>query len=417
MNSIPEAQRLATGLASERQVPHSSLGSVQVIAFAIACGLTVANIFYTQPLIGLIGPALGMSPGRAGLILTLTQIGYGVGLLFLVPLSDVFENRRLAMMSLFAVTLGLLGVATSHSTAAFLASSFVVGVFAAATQILVPFASHLAPAESRGRIVGTVMSGLLGGVMLARPFSSYVAATFGWRAVFYFSAAMTLALALILRAILPQRRPHAVLTYSKMLRSLPRLAAHTPILRRRAFYQATLFAAFNVFWTGAPLLLAREFGLGQRGIALFTLAGAAGALAAPVAGRLADRGKTRPATGWGLGLAVFALLIAMEAATEHSMVLLVIAAVILDAAVQVCQVLSLRAVYTLAPESRGRLNGLFIAAAFVGGATGSGLSPEVYTYHGWDTLQTVAVAFVLAGLTLFISEWRADDDASAGHGL
>ena len=412
MSSIPEAQHSTTGLTLQRPAVQANLGSLQVLAFAIACGLTVANIFYTQPLIGLIGPTLRMPPGRAGLILTLTQIGYGIGLLVLVPLSDVVENRRLVMASLFAVALGLLGVATSHSTASFLAAAFEVGVFAAATQILVPFASHLAPADSRGRIVGTVMSGLLGGIMLARPFSSYVAATLGWRAVFYCSAAMMLGLAFLLRAILPQRRPHAVLTYGKILRSLPRLAARTPILRRRAFYQAMLFGAFNIFWTGAPLLLAQEFGLGQREIALFTLAGAAGALAAPIAGRLADRGITRPATGWALGFAVAALLIAVQAAREHSMALLIVAAVILDAAVQVCQVLSLRAIYTLAPESRGRLNGLFIAAAFVGGATGSGLSPEIYTYHGWGTLQTVAAAFVLAGFTVFMLEWRADDGPS-----
>jgi predicted MFS family arabinose efflux permease len=406
MSSIPEVRAPAAGSIQEQEKVHGRLTTAQMFAFAVACGLTVANIFYAQPLIGLIGPSLGMPLGEVGLIVTLTQVGYGAGLLFLVPLSDVLENRRLVMSALVAVALGSLGVASSHSASAFLLSSFVVGIFAAATQILVPFASHLVPEEARGRVVGNVMSGLLGGVMLARPFSSYVAATFGWRAVFYCSAGMMLVLAFLLREILPQRRPRAALSYGRILRSLPRLALRTPILQRRAFYQAMMFAAFNIFWTGAPLLLAHDFSMGQRGIALFTLAGAAGALAAPIAGRLADRGMTRPATGLALGSALIALLIASGAVTEHSLLLLVLAALILDAAVQVCQVLSMRSIYTLAPESRGRFNGLFIAAAFVGGATGSGLAPAVYTSHGWSTLACVGVVFVIAALTLFVFELR-----------
>jgi predicted MFS family arabinose efflux permease len=415
MSSIPGVQAPLVSSTRERDVVHGSLTTVQLFAFAVACGLTVANIFYTQPLIGLIGPALAMPPAQIGLIVTLTQVGYGAGLLFLVPLSDVTENRRLAMIALGAVTLGLLGVASSHSATTFLLSSFVVGVFAAATQILVPFASHLVAEQDRGRVVGNVMSGLLGGVMLARPFSSYVAATFGWRAVFYISAGMMLVLAVVLRGILPQRHPHAVLTYGETLRSLPRLVARTAILRRRGFYQAMMFAAFNVFWTGVPLLLAHEFGLEQHGIALFTLAGAAGALVAPIAGRLADRGKTQPGTAWALGSALLALLITIGAVTAHSMLLLVLAALLLDAAVQACQVLSMRSIYTLAPESRGRLNGLFIAAAFVGGAAGSGLAPAVYTFKGWDTLASVGLVFVLAALTLFVFEWRPQSALAPGE--
>jgi predicted MFS family arabinose efflux permease len=249
------------------------------------------------------------------------------------------------------------------------------------------------------------MSGLLGGVMLARPFSSYIAATFGWRAVFYISAGMMLTLALVLFRVLPQRRPGTGLPYARILRSLPHLVARTAILRRRGFYQAMMFAAFNIFWTGVPLLLAREFAFSQVGIALFTLAGAAGALAAPIAGRLADRGFTRPATGWALVAAVAAFFIAVAAGRLHSVALLILAALVLDAAVQLCQVLSLRSIYMLAPESRGRLNGLFIACAFLGGATGSGLAPAIYTFDGWGALANIGVLFVFAALVLYLSEF------------
>jgi predicted MFS family arabinose efflux permease len=405
MSSIPEVESWPSPFPTRgSEAPSSGLSAVQVAIFGVACGLTVANIYYTQPLIGLIGPALGLHAGLAGLIVSLTQLGYGAGLLFLVPLSDVIENRRLVIMALGAVVLGLLGIALSDSAAAFLVASFVVGVFAVATQILVPFASHLAPEASRGKVVGNVMAGLLGGIMLARPFSSYVAATLGWRAVFYISAGMMLALMLVLLRALPQRRPSTRLAYPQILRSLPGLVARTPLLRRRAFYQGMMFAGFNTFWTGAPLLLAHEFGLGQRGIALFTLAGAAGALSAPIAGRLADRGWTRPATGWALAAAAVAFAIAVAGGLMHSLTLLVLAALILDAAVQVCQVLSLRSIYTLAPALRGRLNGLFMAFAFLGGATGSGLAAAVYELRGWSTLGGLGALFVVAALAQYVSE-------------
>jgi predicted MFS family arabinose efflux permease len=379
---------------------------VQVGIFAGACGLAVANIYYSQPIIGLIAPTLGLRPGLAGLIVTLIQLGYGAGLLFVVPLSDVSENRRLVLCALGAVTLGLLGIALSDSAVTFMVASFVVGVFSVATQILVPFASHLAPETSRGKVVGAVMSGLLGGIMLARPFSSYIAATLGWRAVFYISAGMMLALLMVLRKVLPQRHPNSTLTYSQILRSLPVLVARTPRLRRRAFYQGMLFAGFNLFWTGAPLLLANEFGLDHRGIALFALAGAAGALSAPMAGRLADRGLTRAATGWALIATVLAFSLAIEARFIHSLWLLVLAALILDAAVQACQVLSLRSIYTLPPDLRGRLNGLFMAFAFLCGAVGSGLAAAVYTSRGWTTLAALGALCAVAALAQYATELR-----------
>jgi predicted MFS family arabinose efflux permease len=250
------------------------------------------------------------------------------------------------------------------------------------------------------------MAGLLGGIMLARPFSSYIAATLGWRAVFYLSAGMIVALLLLLRRVLPQRQPNSTLSYSQILRSLPGLVGSTPVLRRRAFYQGMMFAGFNLFWTGSPLLLAKEFGLDHRGIALFALAGAAGALSAPLAGQLADRGYTRSATGWALVAAVFAFALAIEARLIHSLWLLVLAAVILDAAVQVCQVLSLRRIYMLAPELRGRLNGLFIAFAFLCGAAGSGLAAAVYTSRGWTTLAALGAVCAGAALAQFGIEQR-----------
>ena len=409
MSSITDSQtRSSPVLPRGNEARRSELRPAQVALFAAACGIAVANIYYSQPLVGLIASALRLHAGLAGLIVALTQLGFAAGLLCLVPLSDVIENRRLVTWACGAVVIGLIGIALSGSAVTFLVSSFVVGVSAVATQILVPFASHLAPEASRGKVVGNVMSGLLVGIMLARPISSYVAAVFGWRTVFYISAGMMLALMLVLRRALPRRVPSSHLTYPQIMRSLGGVVARTPLLRRRAFYQGMMFAGFNLFWTGSPLLLANEFGLGHRSIALFTLAGAAGALSAPIAGRLADRGLTRPATGWALIAAALAFGVAIEAGRSHSLPLLLLAALALDAAVQVCQVLSLRSIYMLAPEIRGRLNGLFMAFVFVCGATGSALAAAVYVFWGWGTLATLGALFVVAALARYVTEFRRE---------
>jgi predicted MFS family arabinose efflux permease len=366
----------------------------------------VANIYYAQPLIALIGADLDLRPALAGLIVALTQLGYGVGLLFVVPLSDRFENRRLVVTALCAVVLGLVAVGLAPSLPLFLVASFVVGIGAVATQILVPFASYLAPPDSRGRVVGIVMGGLLAGIMLARPFSSYVTAELGWRAVFFISAGVMVVLTVLLRQFLPQRRPAADLSYWHIIESLPKLVASTPELRRRAWYQGMLFAAFNVFWTGVPLLLTQEFGIGQHGIAVFSLAGAAGALVAPIAGRLADRGLTRVATGAALLTTVFAFSLSAFAERGHSMGSLVSAAVLLDAAVQLNQVVSLRSLYMLAPELRGRLNGLYMAFVFLCGPIGSVLATAAYASHGWIALAALGAALGVAALALYVVELR-----------
>ena len=372
--------------------------------FSIACGFTVAVIYYAQPLIGLIAPALGLRPELAGLVMTLTQAGYGLGLLLVVPMADVFENRRLVAWALCGGTLGLFGIAAASSATMFLSASIVVGVCAVATQVLLPFASHLAPAASRGRVVGQVMGGLLAGIMLARPFASFVAALFGWRMVFIISGVIQLALVVILRRRLPQRRPDAGMKYGEILGSMSGLLLRTPVLRRRALYQGAMFAAFNVFWTGTPLLLLRAFGMSLHGVALFSFIGAAGALAAPLAGRLADRGLTRPFTGIALAAAGIAFLLAAYAAARHSVIILASAGLLLDAAVQMCQVLGLRSIYMLQPELRSRLNGLYMAWIFGCGAVASGVAVAVYQLAGWNALSCLGAAFAAAGLLYYATE-------------
>jgi predicted MFS family arabinose efflux permease len=257
------------------------------------------------------------------------------------------------------------------------------------------------------------MGGLLAGIMLARPFATYTAGQFGWRSVFVIAAGVVLALMLVLSRVLPRRWPDTHLSYAGIMKSLPVLVARTPVLRRRALYQGMLFAAFNLFWTGAPLLLANKFGMTHRGIALFTLVGAAGALAAPIAGRLADRGLTRAATLCALTAATAAWVLSGIAGHAHSLPLLIAAAVLLDAAVQVNGVLSLRSIYALAPELRGRLNGLFLSFVFLCGATSSVLAAALYVSGGWVALAVVGALCGIAALLFYLPEaWRARHDAA-----
>jgi predicted MFS family arabinose efflux permease len=251
------------------------------VTLAAACGLIVANIYYAQPLIGLIGPSLGLPVAAAGLMVTLAQIGYGLGLALVVPLGDLLENRRLISSILCLTAIALAAAALAPTMPVFLAACLAIGLSSVVAQILVPLAAHLAPDARRGRVVGNVMSGLLLGILLARPVSSLIAHEAGWRPVFGLSAVAMLILALVLSRSLPRRLPEHDGGYLTLLHSLWVLFIDNAALRRRATCHAALFGGFSLFWTGVPLLLASPvFGLTQRGIAFFALAGAAGAIAA-----------------------------------------------------------------------------------------------------------------------------------------
>jgi predicted MFS family arabinose efflux permease len=375
---------------------------------AVACGAIVANIYYAQPLAGPIAHALGLHLGAAGLIVTLTQIGYGLGLLLVVPLGDLIETRRLVLIIVAIDFAGLLLAARSTTVAAFLAASLLIGVSSTAVQILIPYAAHLAPASRRGSVVGQVMSGLLIGIMLSRPTASFIDDLWGWPAVFYCAATlMTLVGALL--ALLPRRRPMANERYLRLLASMGHLYRATPVLRRRGLYQAFLFGAFSLFWTTSPLLLAgAPFHLTQSGIALFALAGIAGALAAPLAGHLADKGMSRIATGLAMISVVvgFILTRILHTGSWPSLILLTVGAILVDFGVSSSLVIGQRAIYSLGAEHRSRLNGLFMATFFAGGAACSALGGWAYAHGGWNLASWIGIALPVAALLYFATEPR-----------
>jgi predicted MFS family arabinose efflux permease len=390
---------VSQGVAASEAASEPS--ALLLTTLAAATGAFAANLYYAQPLIASIAPDIGVGPGLAGTLVSVTQIGYGLGLFFLVSLTDLVESKRLVLLALAVTVVAIVAEAVSGAALPFFLSALVVGVASTGAQVLVPFASHLAPQESRGRVVGNVMAGLLTGILLARPASLFIASAFGWRAVFWASAVLMLVIGGLLLRIMPPYRPRPGLSYEEILASMVRLLADTPVLRWRAAYQALLFGAFNVFWTAVPLMLADRFRLSQEGIALFALAGAGGALAAPIAGRLGDRGFAQPGTAVAAFVVGASFLATIWATAAGLLAILVVLAILLDAAAQGNQIFSQRILFSLPADIRGRINALYMTLMFLGGAAGSTLGAATYHWGGWTLTAILGCGLGALALALF----------------
>jgi predicted MFS family arabinose efflux permease len=404
----PSIEMMASAGGPHLRRTESGVASRIVTLFAVACGLLVANVYYSQVIAGPIASSLGLPPEATGLVVTATQAGFGIGLLFVVPLGDLIENRRLVLILICIAGVALLTAALSSEPLTYLLAAGFVGLGSVAVQVLVPFAAHLAPEQVRGRVVGNVMSGLMIGIMLARPAAGFVTQIASWHVVFY-AAAIAMALAaLILRLGLPLRVPVARTSYGALLKSMGFLVLRTRVLQRRALYQACLFAAFSLFWTTVPLLLiGPTFGMSHAQVALFALVGGAGAIAAPIAGRLADKGHTRPATAFGIlavGIAFLLTDLRSDGSTFH-LACLIAAAILLDFGTTANTTLGQRAIFILGAEFRSRLNGLYMAAFFAGGAVGSSLGGWAYATRGWGLASAAGCGFAVLAFGLFLTEF------------
>ncbi|KUN89029.1 MFS transporter [Streptomyces bungoensis] len=384
--------------------PHGVPGRL-VALLAVASGLTVANLYYAQPLLSSLSGVFHIGTATAGALITLTQVGYVIGMLFLVPLGDRLEKRNLITVLLTVTTLALVAAGLATSFPMLLIASLVSGATSVVAQILVPFAASLAPDHARGRVVGRVMSGLLTGILLSRTLSSLVSDLAGWRVVFLGSAALMAVLAVALRAALPRHAPTTTIPYHHVLRSTARLVRTHPVLLRRGLYQAAMFGAFSAFWTTVSFVLTGpRFHYSPVGVGVFALVGAAGAAVAPFAGHWADRGLVRPATGIAFGVA--ALAFALAGFGRGSVVLIALAAILLDMAVQTTLILGQHTVYQLDPAARARLNSAFIATFFAGGAVGSQLGSVVYHAGGWAALTGLGAALPVIALLYWTTERR-----------
>jgi predicted MFS family arabinose efflux permease len=374
-----------------------------VLLLAVACGAAVANLYYAQPLLHTIAGGLGVAPGTTALLVTASQVGYAAGLVLIVPLGDLVNRRRLVSRMLVLTAAGLAGAALAPSLAGLAIALAVVGTTSVVAQILVPFASSLAGEDERGRVVGMVMSGLLIGILLARTFSGLVAQLGGWRLVYGLAAAGTLVLALALSRALPDVAPLPGPTYGRLLRSVATLIGEEPLLRRRMVYGALGMAGFTVVWTSLALLLSNPpFSFGEAVIGLFGLAGLAGALAAQLAGRAADTGGGRPATGVFLGSILLGW--GLLALGRTSVVGLIAGLVVLDLGVQGQHILNQTLIYELRPEARSRLTTAYMSGNFLAGATASAATVWAWHLGGWLAVCGFGAGLALTGVVAWTTE-------------
>ncbi|MFE4416051.1 MFS transporter [Streptomyces sp. NPDC056821] len=343
-----------------------------VILFAVVCGAAVANVYFSQPLLVTMGHDLAISPALVGSVVTLTQVGYGLGLFFLVPLGDVADRRRLIVAQLLLLVVALAVVAAAHTAAILLAGMAAMGLLAVVTQTLVAFAASLASPAGRGRVVGLVTSGVVIGILLARTAPGLMADLAGWRSVYLASASLTALLALVLYRVLPRHSdaPPTTLRYGQLLRSTITLFARERLLRLRALFGLLIFAAFSTLWSSVALPLSEApYFLPHSAIGALGLIGVAGALAATVAGRLNDRGLSRRTTG--IALALLAASWLSLAFTRSSLWALVVGVILLDLAVQAVHVTNQTLIYALHPDAGSRLIGGYMVFYSIGSATGA----------------------------------------------
>lgn len=377
-----------------------------MLTFAVAAGLAVANIYYAQPLLNSMAHDFGISPAAIGLVVTLTQVGYGLGLIFIVPLGDLIDRRRLIVSQGILSAIALVAVATARTEAILFASMAAMGLLAVVVQVLVAYAATLAMPAERGKTVGMVTSGVVIGILAARFIAGLLADLGGWRAVYFTSAVLTLAMVGLLMRVLPrQLSPDSTDSYAATLRSIPILFLRDRILLARGLLALLIFAAFSTFWTALVLpLSAPPFSYSHSQIGMFGLVGMAGAIAATGAGRLADRGLGQWATGLSLALllASWGLIALLPTSIPH----LLAGVVLLDLAVQAVHVTNQSIIFALHPEARSRLVGGYMVFYSIGSAVGAITATMAYAHAGWHGVSLLGATFSVAALLVWAGKRR-----------
>ncbi|EJK8583534.1 MFS transporter [Enterobacter hormaechei] len=387
------------------------LSPALILLMSVATGLAVASNDYAQPLLDTIARAFDLSASSAGFIVTAAQLGYAAGLLFLVPLGDMFERRMLIVSMTLLAAGGMLITASSQSLTMMIIGTALTGLFSVVAQILVPLAATLASPEKRGKVVGTIMSGLLLGILLARTVAGLLASLGGWRTVYWVASVLMLIMALALWRGLPKVKQENHLNYPQLLASVFSLFTRDKLLRTRAILGCLTFANFSILWTSMAFLLAAPpFNYSEGVIGLFGLAGAAGALGARPAGGLADKGKSHMTTSAGL-----VLLLLSWAAIWYghvSVLALIVGILVLDLTVQGVHITNQTVIYRVKPDARNRLTAGYMTSYFIGGAAGSLISASAWQHAGWTGV--CAIGAIVAAINLLVW-WRGYHRQEAIH--
>lgn len=387
------------------------LSPALILLMSVATGLAVASNYYAQPLLDTIARAFDLSASSAGFIVTAAQLGYAAGLLFLVPLGDMFERRMLIVSMTLLAAGGMLITASSQSLTMMIIGTALTGLFSVVAQILVPLAATLASPEKRGKVVGTIMSGLLLGILLARTVAGLLASLGGWRTVYWVASVLMVIMALALWRGLPRVKQENHLNYPQLLASVFSLFTRDKLLRTRAVLGCLTFANFSILWTSMAFLLAAPpFNYSEGVIGLFGLAGAAGALGARPAGGLTDKGKSHMTTSAGL-----VLLLLSWAAIWYghvSVLALIVGILVLDLTVQGVHITNQTVIYRVKPDARNRLTAGYMTSYFIGGAAGSLISASAWQHAGWTGV--CAIGAIVAAINLLVW-WRGYHRQEAIH--
>lgn len=386
----------------------------RTLLFAIAGGAAVGNLYWAQPLLDEIASSLGTSAAVAGLLVTLTQVGYALGILLVVPLGDVLDRRRLIPGVLVTSAVALLFAAVAPSFAVLLVALALVGLTTVAGQLLIPLAGDLADQASRGRVVGTIASGVLTGILVSRTVSGLVADAFGWRTIYVVAAVAALVFAVLLRRAIPELERRDRVRYPALIGSVFRAVAAHRAVRVTLVISSAVFAVFTMFWTALTFLLSAEpFGYSTSAIGLVGLAGLAGAVAAQRVGRLHDRGVSVPVTGAAIALVLVSLVVA--GLGSRSIVVVLVAVVLLDVGVQATNVLNQTRLFAIGTAARSRLNTAFVTGNFVGGAIGSALASVLWNAGGWTAVTVGGAVLVGFALTVWAAHRRRGLVVRAAH--
>lgn len=375
------------------------MSSKLTLILALACGLILTNLYSTQPLLVEIAQDIYLDQAASGLIVTLTQAGYCFGVLFVVPLADMLENKRLISLLIFGDALVLLAAGVVSGQAAFLATMFGLGLCTSVVQILIPYGTGLADETVRGRTFGVLASGAVLGIAASRPLASLVADLFSWRTCFWLSSLLMIVLGLILIRKLPEKRPASGnIGYGRILHSMPLLLRDIPELRFKLLLMALMFSGFALFWAAAPTFLKSELGYTQHDITLLSMASLIAPICTIIAGRLTDRGFGFPTASVAILLSCFAFLIVPALGTHALMFACTM--LLIDSGTHSASVVTQHSVLSLRAKARSRLNALYISCMFSGGAIGSAFGPWIYSNYGWNAVAVTGVC--IAGTSFII---------------